>query len=244
VLISGLADNEVLAYDSASSLWTNQTSAEAGLISGVGTTKVSYQTTAPSSPVTGDIWIDSDATTTEISPSLNAGYTSGEYYGIKNNGTGNSTPTEDVTSYFRIYIPGTVTFDRIGCRTGTTFSGTALVRMGIYNHDYSTDKPSTVLLDAGTVSCIALTTTYEITINQTLTQGWYWLAWNCQTAATTNTFLSLTNPDIAGPSSLVRYGSNFQSQDRWVQSGVTGAFATAGTLSSNTVAQAVILRAV
>jgi hypothetical protein len=84
VLISGLADNEVLAYDSASSLWTNQTAAEAGLISGVGTTKVSYQTTAPSSPVTGDIWIDSDATTTEISPSLYSGYTSGEYYGIKN----------------------------------------------------------------------------------------------------------------------------------------------------------------
>ena len=61
-----ITDNEVLAWDDPSGLWKNQTHTEAGLVSGVGTNKISYQTTAPSSPTTGDIWIDSDATTSTI----------------------------------------------------------------------------------------------------------------------------------------------------------------------------------
>lgn len=62
VTITSITDNEILQYDSGTSSWINQTFAEAGLVSGVGTTKISYQTTAPTSPSVGDIWIDSDAT--------------------------------------------------------------------------------------------------------------------------------------------------------------------------------------
>jgi hypothetical protein len=50
VAIASLADKQVLKYDSATSLWKNGT--VAGAV---------YQTTAPSSPQTGDIWVDSDA---------------------------------------------------------------------------------------------------------------------------------------------------------------------------------------
>ena len=170
------------------------------------------------------------------------GWTSGQYYGLPNNGTGTATPNADVTLYYRFYIPASATFDRIACRTAATFSGTAEVRLGIYNHDSSTDKPSTVKLDAGTVSCTASSTTYEITINETLDEGWYWFAFNPQTAAATNTFLQLTSPPLTIPASLARYGANFQAQSRWEQSGVTGAFATAGTLSSNTGTIAIVLR--
>jgi hypothetical protein len=74
--------------------------------------------------------------------------------------------------------------------SSTGFVGTAVVRLGIYNNS-SSDQPSTVLLDAGTVSPTAANTGYEITISQTLSQGWYWLAINCQTAATTNSILGV-----------------------------------------------------
>jgi hypothetical protein len=171
------------------------------------------------------------------------GWTSGQYYGIPQGNINNAVATEDLTVYYRFYIPASATFDRIACRTGTNFSGTAEVRLGIYNHDSSTDKPSTVKLDAGTVSCTASGTTYEITINETLSEGWYWFAFNCQTAATVNnSFAIIASPQWTIPASLVRYGANFQSQQRWQESGVTGAFATAGTVSSNTQIFAVVLR--
>lgn len=187
----------------------------------------------------GTAWVAAN-TYQPLSISTNHGWTSGEYYGIQNNGVGSSLPVQSVTLYYRIYIPGTAAFDRIACRTASTFSGTASVRLGIYNHDATTDKPSTVLLDAGTVSCTAASTTYEIVINQTLNEGWYWLAFNPQTAATTNAFVSLTTPEMAA--TLTRYGSNFQSQQRWQETGITGAFATAGTLGTSTGVIAIVLR--
>lgn len=68
VTISSVSDNEILQYDSGTSQWINQTISEAGLVSGVGTAKISYQTTAPTSPTTGDIWIDSDAEGLQVLP--------------------------------------------------------------------------------------------------------------------------------------------------------------------------------
>lgn len=58
VTIASNTPGEFLVWNG--SAWINQTVSEAGLVSGVGTAKISYQTTAPSSPTTGDIWIDSD----------------------------------------------------------------------------------------------------------------------------------------------------------------------------------------
>jgi hypothetical protein len=170
------------------------------------------------------------------------GWTSGEYYGIPNAGLGTGTPTEDVTYYTRFYIPGSATFDRIATRTGSGFSGTAVARLGVYNHDSSTDKPSTVRFDAGQVTCTVANTVYEITINQTLAEGWYWFALNVQTAATTNIWATLSSPAVASPASLYRAGANGQTQSRWQQGSVTGAFATAGTLTSNTQIQMMQLR--
>ena len=60
VVITSITDNEILQYDLGTSSWINQTITEAGLVAGVGTNKISYQTTEPSTPATGDIWIDSD----------------------------------------------------------------------------------------------------------------------------------------------------------------------------------------
>jgi hypothetical protein len=125
--------------------------------------------------------------------------------------------------------------------SSTGFVGTAVVRLGIYNNS-STDQPSTVLLDAGTVSPTAATVGYQITISQTLSQGWYWLAINCQTAASTNIHLGIS----AGQGSVGFTGASsigagvFTGYEESVN--VSSGFATAGTVTGTTTPLLVLLR--
>jgi hypothetical protein len=137
------------------------------------------------------------------------------------------------TVYLPFIMTETKTFDRIAIATGTSYVGTGSVRLGIYNNDSTTGKPSTVLLDAGTVATTAASTVYQITISQSLTAGTYWLAFNMQTAAATPNYIgsSLT------ASSPINYiigttGSPAGSAGVWLEASITGAFATAGTLTS------------
>jgi hypothetical protein len=137
--------------------------------------------------------------------------------------------------YTPIFIPSTLTFDRISVRTTSNFSGTAVARMGIYNNDPATSKPTTVVLDAGTISMTAINTAYEITINQTLTAGMYWLAFVIQTSATNNSCTSALNPYFQW-----HVGNNVVNLNQfigWYEDGMSGALATAGFLvrSNNNV---------
>jgi hypothetical protein len=84
--------------------------------------------------------------------------------------------------------------DRISILSGSTFAGVGLVRLGIYQN--LNGAPNTVILDAGTVAPIAASTAYEITINQTLSAGLYWLAVNSITAATTNTIVGSAGDSV------------------------------------------------
>lgn len=74
--------------------------------------------------------------------------------------------------YIPFQVTESVTFTRIGINVSTAASG-AGIRLGIYNS--SSGAPSSLLLDAGTVSA-ATTGEKEITISQAMTPGWYWLA--------------------------------------------------------------------
>jgi hypothetical protein len=142
-------------------------------------------------------------------------------------------------------VPATTTFDRIAVTTASTFSGTATVRMGIYQNDTATGKPSTLVFDAGTVSCTASSTVYQITINQTLTSGFYWMASNTQTAAATNIFIG--NQSAQGAyNSLMPYKSTPTAsfQTGWREENITGTFTTAGTLLSLGATPLTYLRAV
>ena len=107
-----------------------------------------------------------------------------------------TTFSANITRYVPFFVHKTATFDRISIQTGAAFNGTATVRLGIFNN--SAGAPNTVLLDAGTVSCTAASTNFEITINQELTRGWYWLAANCQTAATNNSFQAIASTHYVG----------------------------------------------
>jgi len=76
----------------------------------------------------------------------------------------------DVTNFF---LPFTMTFDRIMVRVLTAVAGNC--RIGVYANDPATFYPTTRLLNAGIVTT-GTTGDRELTINLTLSRGWYWLA--------------------------------------------------------------------
>ena len=151
--------------------------------------------------------------------------------------TSSFTVSNQRAYYMPIYIDTTTTIDRLSILTGATFSGTATIRLGIYND--TNGLPSTVVLDAGTVSATAISTVYEITVSQSLAAGFYWLAFAQQgTAPTTGAY-------IGAPSSGSQYQNTYimtQSAPAaaptfgYFQNTVTGAFATAtGTAIANSI---------
>jgi hypothetical protein len=84
-----------------------------------------------------------------------------------------AAPTTNRFICHPIFIPNTITALALIVRVNTlTTSGVA--RMGIYNSG-SNGEPSSLLLDAGTISYTTSNTNYSITINQSLTSGWYWV---------------------------------------------------------------------
>ena len=82
---------------------------------------------------------------------------------------------------YPIFLP-TLTIDRIGCEVTAAAGAGSLGRLGIYNSSASTNYPSTLLLDAGTVS-VSSTGKREATINQSITQGIYWIAYLADTVS-------------------------------------------------------------
>jgi len=147
------------------------------------------------------------------------------------NATASTAATVNRTIYNPIYIPNAITIDRLQIITINTFVGTAVVRLGIYNDNGGV--PSTVLVDGGTVSCTAATTAYTVTISQAVTAGWYWLAFNMQTAATTPNFYGITDTIGVTNNLYPRVAAGGNGLPAYSQDSVTGAFATAGTLADS-----------
>jgi len=141
---------------------------------------------------------------------------------------------EDATYYYPIYLGG-YAIDRLAVRTGSGFSGTGTMRLGLYNADATTGKPSTVYLDAGTVSQTASSTIYEITVSTTPPAGYYYFAMNAQTLASTHQMNAWTNGTTFYPYNmpLAEAINSTSYYSGFYQTGVTGAFATAGTLTED-----------
>lgn len=169
------------------------------------------------------------------------GRKAGEFYGTVAAATTILSMVNNRTYYAPIYLGSSTRLDRIGIRTHTNFSGTATVRLGIYNSGGG-GVPTTVKFDAGTVSCTASGTTYTITINQTLDAGWYWLACNSQTNATTNTFVSTSSGVNFGIQKYPTNGNISSTSPHWSQDSVSGAFATASSPGQSQITPIVIVR--
>ena len=169
------------------------------------------------------------------------GLTTGLYYSGLRTATATSATTFQTVYFTPISFVRTETFDRILMTTGSSYVGTGVVRLGIYDNDDTTGKPSTVVLDAGTVSVSGTNTAYEITISQSLAAGNYWLAFVEQTAPTSGNYTFTSN--LLSIGYAVSTTGLTVNAGYWRQAGVAGAFATAGTLTSANSNVAVALRA-
>lgn len=120
-------------------------------------------------------------------------YQSGYWYSAVGEMSTTTLTTNNRCYFLPIRVNTATTFDRISCLTSATFSGTSTWRLGIYSP--KTDgRPYNVVLDAGTVSCTAASTSYEITINQTLQPGNYFIAGAVQSLATTTNMVTIAGP--------------------------------------------------
>jgi hypothetical protein len=122
-------------------------------------------------------------------------YVTGRYYSTPYFSTSSSTIGINTTKYLQFYVSETTTFDRISIVTSSIFTGTSVIRLGIYANSSGT-LPSTVLLDAGTVSANEASTIFEATISQSLSKGWYWLAANTISTTGTNNFSALSGSGV------------------------------------------------
>lgn len=196
------------------------------------------------------VGIDSSAVTTSLDYLVtqanargSSGFASGSYYSAKSNTNtiGSSTRTTNQVSFTPFFVERTQSFDRIAIRSGSGLTGNVTIRLGIYNN--LNKQPSTVVLDAGTVVASAATTIYAITINQSLSAGWYWLAAVVQ--ATTGTSSLQTIADISSFDQALTTATWNGFTPSWTQAGVSGAFATATSLSGAASSQIQVgLRAV
>lgn len=174
--------------------------------------------------------------TTSILNSVMSPQVSGAIINGKTLNATSLTVTKDRLYYIPMFLTGH-SFDRIGFRTAGGWSGTGNVRLGIYNADQSSGKPTTVYLDAGTVSANAGSTNFSITIASTPPTGFYFLAFCLQSTVATGAVNSVTEQPVPFFLPVTATAGNFDATSNtfsWYEAGVTGAFATAGTLVANT----------
>jgi hypothetical protein len=160
-------------------------------------------------------------------------------------GQGELNAAANTTYYMPIFLP-TFSADRIGIRTGaTTLGANGNVRIGLYNASLTTGKPTTVVFDAGTVSVTAASTDFQITISQNITAGWYYLAFNNQ-GSTTHRIVSggtpgaLTSYPAPGFNITAAGLTTTSPITGFTESSITGAFATAATISTITTAVPIV----
>jgi hypothetical protein len=180
--------------------------------------------TAASGQATGLQW----AAPSSINP-LHKQYISGHYVGTAVDGGSNQAASQNVTTYTPLFIFGG-TYDKIGVRTGPNTTGTGQVRLGLYNVDATTGRPTTVVFDAGLLSTPNPNTNYEITISQTLATGYYYLAFNMQSSVGTDYYHLATPPTFIPGVQSVYSTLNGNNVKAYYYQVVSGAFATATSL--------------
>jgi hypothetical protein len=106
-------------------------------------------------------------------------YEAGHYFTLPiiSTTTGNANVGNLVA--YQMYFP-TINIDRIGCRVATAGGAGSLARLGIYYASLTACYPGQLLLDAGTVAVDQIGNR-EITISQSISEGFYWLAYLADT---------------------------------------------------------------
>lgn len=190
--------------------------------------------TADSSTATGLKWAAAASTSAFYPPKVSGFY----LYTIGSDLQTSTSYTLNTTYYMPIYLP-TCTLDRIGFRTGS-HTGTSTIRLGIYKAG-ANSTPTTLVLDAGTVSpSNQSTTNFSITINQAITDGLHFLAFNQQAVSGTCFVSSYDNGVLNSNFYTGRYTSTLDYADAvypypYSESSVSGAFANTTTTTRTAV---------
>lgn len=152
---------------------------------------------------------------------------SGRYYTQPQLGQAVAAPTLNVLILTPLWVPAACTLDRIVCEVvATVASGTS--RMGLYANDSSTDRPSALIVDAGTVATDATTGMKEVTISQAVNAGWLWLAYVAQVATCSTRVMG---PGVLAPVAATTAQVWVNGSSYYV-AGVTGALPSTVTPSS------------
>ena len=163
------------------------------------------------------------------------------WYGVQGlvAGGANYSPVQNTTYFIPVYL-NAGTYDRLRVRVGSNGGIPIDVRLGIYNASATTGLPTTVSLNAGVVNTENSSSTYDITINHTLTSGFYYLAFNKQgNDPYGQNYASYTSLGLdSGPAPA---GVGFMNDGTWNfanslnfprVASVTGAFGTVSSISS------------
>lgn len=143
------------------------------------------------------------------------------------------TLTDQTVFYYPLLLMNSPTLTAIQFNTQAGASAGALMRFGIYND--TNGKPSTVLVDFGTVAATAGFSSVSVSgLTQALTPGRYWLAFAQQGAPVTSVTVNSQGGNLMLPTLLLDTANNAATNSKqsacYTQAAVSGAFATAGTL--------------
>lgn len=165
-----------------------------------------------------------------------------DYVGPPHTSRTSSVLTADRLHLIPFLVPTTMTFDRIACDLVTAAGATGVARLGIYTQHATTKRPSTLVVDGGTVTGASGTGLKTVTINQQLVPGVYYLAFAAQGAdAALPTWRRISTLAMSMP---VTDPSGANPQVIWTQSSVSGALPSppSGLLDTSTIVPAVWLR--
>lgn len=156
---------------------------------------------------------------TDLGPAVRT-YVSGRYYSPIAGALTTTAPALGTQYFVPLWVPGSVTIDKIGVAVTTTAVG-ATARLGIYNNATG-DLPGTILTtDYGTVDCATATGNVTKDISQALTRGLWWLSVAIQ-GTNAATFRCMTGTCLpVAPTSPTTTGNNIE--NCYILTGQTGA---------------------
>jgi hypothetical protein len=151
---------------------------------------------------------------------------------------GPATAVAGAVEYHQVFIPEATTALALICRTGTTYAGTSDVMLGIYANAAS--RPAGKIADASLQITASGAATYAVTISQPLSPGWHWLSFLAVSVGATPSFIGCTaNVPGVGGGFFTELTPSAAQVTSVRQTGQSSLPATAGSLTTSTVARAV-----
>lgn len=170
-------------------------------------------------------------------------YVAGQYYYCNSYAaTSTGASANGVLRVSPWVVTGSVVVDRLFIELTSAGDANSVVRLGIWANDSSTGKPSTLVLDAGTISTGSGNAgnvtggtpgVYEIAVSKALTPGLYWVGAVTQGVSVTNPILRTISTTLVNW--RIPLGTTLPGTagvvSGWSTTGVTGALSNFGTAS-------------